>query len=80
MGSKQIIIQGKLGTKSDSYSFGVVLFNNLCGKLAYDLIYNGSDKGLAPMTRQCCNDGTIKEMIDPKLLEETDEDGSTANK
>ncbi|GJV67908.1 kinase-like domain, phloem protein 2-like protein, partial [Tanacetum coccineum] len=50
------------------------------GKLAYDLIYNGSDQGLAPMARQCCNDGTIKEMIDPKLLEETDEDGSTANK
>ena len=73
-------ITGKLGTKSDIYSFGVVLFEILCGKLAYDLIYNGSDKGLAPIARQRCNDGTIKEMIDRKLLVETDEDGSTANK
>nr|GEY18188.1 protein kinase-like domain, phloem protein 2-like protein [Tanacetum cinerariifolium] len=30
---------GKLGTKSDIYSFGVVLFEILYGKLAYDLIY-----------------------------------------
>ncbi|PWA89350.1 protein kinase-like domain, Phloem protein 2-like protein [Artemisia annua] len=73
-------ITGKLGTKSDIYSFGVVLFEILCGKLAYDLIYKGTDKGLAPIARQRCNDRTIKKMIDRKLLVETDEDGSTANK
>nr|GEW67110.1 RuvB-like 2 [Tanacetum cinerariifolium] len=42
---------------------------------AYELSYNRSDKGHEPVARQCFKDGTIKEMIDPKLLEETDEDG-----
>ncbi|KAK9080865.1 hypothetical protein SSX86_000007 [Deinandra increscens subsp. villosa] len=66
---------GKLETKSDIYSFGVVLFEILCGKLAYDPVHiKVNDKGLAPIARQCFKDGTIERLIDPKLKEENDQD------
>ncbi|GJW60518.1 kinase-like domain, phloem protein 2-like protein, partial [Tanacetum coccineum] len=70
---------GKLEIESDMYSFGVVLFEIFCGRLANDPIYYKTDKGLAPMVRRCFNDGTIKNMIDPKLLEETDDDIFTSS-
>ncbi|KAM0005570.1 putative protein kinase RLK-Pelle-CR4L family [Helianthus debilis subsp. tardiflorus] len=67
---------GELERESDVYSFGVVLLEIYCGRVAYDLIYiNESDKGLAPIARQCFIDGTIiAGLIDPSLKEEMGED------
>ncbi|KAK1406645.1 hypothetical protein QVD17_42137 [Tagetes erecta] len=60
-----------LEKKSDIYSFGVVLFEIFCGRLAYDPLYMAeNDKGLAPIACQCFKDGTIERMIDQKLREE----------
>lgn len=66
---------GELKKESDIYSFGVVLFEIYCGRLAYDPTYiAGNDNGLASVARRCFNDGTIKQIIDPALKVETDED------
>ncbi|MFS7986499.1 putative protein kinase RLK-Pelle-LRR-I-1 family [Helianthus anomalus] len=66
---------GILETKSDIYSFGVVLFEIFCGRLAYDPDYiKENDKGLAPIARLCFKDGTIEGMMDPKLKVGNNED------
>ncbi|KAL8214579.1 hypothetical protein R6Q57_004028 [Mikania cordata] len=58
---------GRLKCKSDVYSFGVVLFEMMCGKVAYDTTYN--EKGLPSAVRQHFNEGTLKELVDPKMKE-----------
>ncbi|KAK1410887.1 hypothetical protein QVD17_37429 [Tagetes erecta] len=72
----------KLERNFDMYSFGVVLFEFFCGRVAYDQVYtNENDRGLAPIARQCLDDGTIKSIMDPRLKEETKpEDMSTSNR
>ncbi|KAL8259756.1 hypothetical protein R6Q59_027709 [Mikania micrantha] len=73
---------GHLKKESDVYSFGVVLFELLTGTLAYDVGYTRkNENGLAPIVRQHFKSkGTLKEMLDPKLQEESYEKGFTLSK
>ncbi|GKB89462.1 kinase-like domain, phloem protein 2-like protein, partial [Tanacetum coccineum] len=65
---------GRLNKKSDIYSFGVVLFEILTGKLAYDSVYTAvNDKGIAPIARDHFENGTLMEIVDHMIKEETDE-------
>ncbi|XP_052619646.1 uncharacterized protein LOC111921387 isoform X1 [Lactuca sativa] len=72
---------GRLKNETDIYSFGVVLFEMLSGRFANDPIYTKEDiNGIAPVARRRFNEGTIKEMVDPRLLEETHETIFNPNK
>ncbi|KVH99815.1 Protein kinase, ATP binding site-containing protein, partial [Cynara cardunculus var. scolymus] len=72
---------GKLKKESDTYSFGVVMFELLCGRLAYDAIYNtDNDKGLPSIVRQRFSEGICMDMVDPKIKEETDDNIFTLNR
>ncbi|XP_076890689.1 putative receptor-like protein kinase At2g23200 [Bidens hawaiensis] len=63
----EYLATGKYKKESDMYSFGVVLFEILSGKVAYDSVYiNENDLGLAPIARRRFNEETLKELIDPK--------------
>ncbi|KAM0065787.1 putative protein kinase RLK-Pelle-CR4L family [Helianthus debilis subsp. tardiflorus] len=59
---------GKLKRESDVYSFGVVMLEILCGRYAYDQIY--LNKSIHVARGNFCN-GTIEDLIDPTLKEET---------
>ena len=64
---------GRLKKESDVYSLGIVLFEIMCGRLAYDNIYYvNNEKGLASVIRRCFNDGTLKDMVDPRIVEADD--------
>ncbi|XP_071742503.1 receptor like protein kinase S.2-like [Rutidosis leptorrhynchoides] len=65
---------GKLKKQSDIYSFGVVLFEIFSGTLAYEKIYTDeNDKGLAAVARRRFSEGTLMEIVDPEVMEETEE-------
>ncbi|KAI3816010.1 hypothetical protein L1987_15695 [Smallanthus sonchifolius] len=71
----------KLKRESDVYSFGVVLFEMLCGRLAYDPIYiKEGDEGLAYVARRNFYTGTVENMIDPLIKEETSESNFVLNR
>ncbi|KAJ0876721.1 putative protein kinase RLK-Pelle-LRR-I-1 family [Helianthus annuus] len=77
----EYLTSAKYKKESDVYSFGVVLFEMLSGRLAYDPVCIGeNDKGLAPIARRRYNEGTLKELIDPKMIEEDDERIVTLNR
>nr|XP_043635289.1 uncharacterized protein LOC122606497 isoform X2 [Erigeron canadensis] len=66
---------GKFKRAIDIYSFGVVFFEILSGKLAYDKIYIREHKdGIAHIARQRFNDQTLHEMVDPIIMKEVDQD------
>ncbi|PWA92335.1 serine-threonine/tyrosine-protein kinase catalytic domain-containing protein [Artemisia annua] len=72
---------GRLKRQIDIYSLGVVLFEILSGKLAYDRIFDeGNETGIAHVARRRFKDGTINDMVDQKIMEEVDELTSTLNK
>ncbi|XP_071739342.1 uncharacterized protein [Rutidosis leptorrhynchoides] len=72
---------GRYKTESDVYSFGVVLFEIVSGRLAYDRVFTDENSmGLAPIARRRFNEKTLKELIDPKMIEEDDEHMFTLNK
>ncbi|XP_071727425.1 probable receptor-like protein kinase At2g23200 [Rutidosis leptorrhynchoides] len=72
---------GRLKRAIDIYSFGVVLFEILSGKIANDQIYIAEDeKGIAHVARRRYEEGTINALIDPKILDEVDELSSALNK
>ncbi|GJT89465.1 kinase-like domain, phloem protein 2-like protein [Tanacetum coccineum] len=61
---------GKLKKESDIYSFGVVLFEIMCGKVAYDKTYLvENEKGLSFVAQRYWSEGRIKEMVDPNIQE-----------
>ncbi|KAM0008187.1 putative protein kinase RLK-Pelle-LRR-I-1 family [Helianthus debilis subsp. tardiflorus] len=67
---------GRLKKASDIYSFGVVLFEIFSGKLAYDSSYiQTNEKGLAAIARRHFKKGTLKEILDPKMMDDAHEFG-----
>ncbi|MFS7990819.1 putative protein kinase RLK-Pelle-LRR-I-1 family [Helianthus anomalus] len=71
----------KYKKESDIYSFGVVLFEILCGRVAYDSIYLAEHvKGLAPIARRRFSEKTLKELIDRKMIDEDDKNIFTLNR
>ncbi|KAL7617475.1 hypothetical protein Lser_V15G03167 [Lactuca serriola] len=72
---------GRLKNETDIYSFGVVLFEMLSGRFANDPIYTKEDiNGIASVAQRRFNEGTIKEMLDPRLMEENHENIFSLNK
>ncbi|CAH1429384.1 unnamed protein product [Lactuca virosa] len=73
--------QGEDGFIAEIEMLSSFLFEILCGRVAYDPIYLEEDvKGLGPIARRRFQEGTLKEMRDPNLTEESDEIFFTQNR
>ena len=57
-----------LTVKSDVYGFGVVLFEVLCAREAVDMGLDDEQQSLAAWARQCFEDSTLDQIIDPNLI------------
>nr|XP_043612063.1 uncharacterized protein LOC122583754 [Erigeron canadensis] len=66
---------GKLKREFYVYFLGLIMFEVLCGRSAYDPIYfKESEEGLAFVARRCFQEeGTLIKLIDPVLREESGE-------
>ncbi|KAM0024576.1 putative protein kinase RLK-Pelle-CrRLK1L-1 family [Helianthus debilis subsp. tardiflorus] len=71
---------GKLKRETDVYSFGVFMFAILGWKSATDDLYTKENfKGVAPVARRRFDDGTIVNLIDSIIMEETVKKNSKLN-
>ncbi|XP_071720690.1 uncharacterized protein [Rutidosis leptorrhynchoides] len=60
---------GKLTRETDVHIFGVILFEILCGRVAWDEMYiKESEVGLLDVARRCYVKGTLMEIIDPLII------------
>ncbi|KAJ0434015.1 putative protein kinase RLK-Pelle-CR4L family [Helianthus annuus] len=67
--------------ESDVYSFGVVLLEILTGRHVFDSNYSTkSQKGLVHVARRNFLNGTMEDMIDPTLKEETNKNSCIPNR
>ncbi|MFS8008613.1 putative protein kinase RLK-Pelle-LRR-I-1 family [Helianthus anomalus] len=65
----------------DPEYMATVLFEVLYGKVAYESTYtNENDLGIAPVARRRFNEGTLKELIDPNIIEDDDDHVFSLNK
>ncbi|XP_071717899.1 uncharacterized protein [Rutidosis leptorrhynchoides] len=76
---KDFFRAAKRKRETDVISFGVLMLEIACGNFASDEIYTRSDgkRGLAYVAPKCFYNGTLKEMIDPIIKEESLENSFT---
>ncbi|KVI05476.1 Protein kinase, catalytic domain-containing protein [Cynara cardunculus var. scolymus] len=63
---------GVLSQKSDVFSFGVVLFEVLCGRLAHGVQYQDESQVLYKLVKHHYEKGTLKAIIDYNLQKQID--------